>query len=277
MRAVFSVIILLASLLVSTQSLAAICFVGGQVGSFAGVTSNQTINFALTGGDVACADTAPQTGDNVIITYGVSATGDNPMIVDAPDTTDYTPLREGYASDTFDANMLAAYRVMPSPTETQVLLGCAGAPCTGGGTGSTNNAGAYVIHVLRNVHATPLEQAVQGGSLFNTSEINPGSITPTTTGTWVYVSGVGALAAGAHGNYVSSDLSRFLTTSQDDTNAVNIGAGLFEWSSGTFSPATWTGGGTAAVTDSGQWLIAAFAPAADGAPSVRRGLLIGVY
>lgn len=239
-------------------------YVGGQTGSFAGTLSDQTVTFALTGGLAS----VPAAGDFVIITYAVGATLDWLLSIANTGATAYTLLgTEGYATDTYDINRRTAYRVMPGTPETQFVLSS-----NSGGTSSTANAGAYTIHVFRGIHETPLEQAVQQGSLFNTSTLDPGSITPTTAGTVIYVVGAAALATGRQGVYTSSDLTGFLSSAQDDTNAVNIGAGYFEWSSGTFSPATFGGGGSSNVEHSGSWLIAALAPA----PGTLSNKLVGL-
>jgi hypothetical protein len=167
----------------------------------------------------------------------------------------YTALgTDKYGDDSYDTNMYSAYRVMPDPVETQLVLSAFT------GTGSTADGGAYTITVFRGVHATPLEQAVQEGTATNTILVNPGSITPTTSGTVIYVAGAGANDVG--GTYTSSDLTDFRAVNGIDSNDAVLGSGHFFWTAGAFNPATFGG-----VTDNTQfscaWLIAAFAPAAD--------------
>jgi hypothetical protein len=248
-------LIALLIVLVACPSWAAIVFVGSQTGSFLGTNSNQTINFALTGG----TDAAPLADDFVIITYCYGGIADGALIVDAPDNTDYTLFgTEQYRDDTSDVNMRTAYRVMPGTPETQFILGETGA----GGSASTNNGAAYTVFVFRGVHATPLEQAVQQGVGFDTMLVNPGGITPTTAGTYIYVAGCGALS-GTGGTYTQGDLTGFITSTAADTVDANIGAGYLAWTAGAYNPATFGGGGTDTIQASYAWMIVALAPAAD--------------
>ena len=246
---------------------AAITYVGGQTGTAAGQTANIDVNFALTGGSNA----TPQAGDLVIITFCLAGTSDFSLIVEEPAGTDYDLLgTESYVSDTFDVNRRTTARVMPGTPETAFRLD--------NGLGGIADAMAWSVHVFRGQHGTYLEQAVQQNSATNTSIVNPGGITPTTAGTWVYVVGCGALGTGRQGSYTSSDLTAFIATSQDDTNAVNIGAGYFEWTAGAFNPATFGGGGTDNAEHSYSWMIVPIAPAAGGGGVVCNGglALLGV-
>ena len=255
------VLVYLLVLLMASPSWAAITYVGGQAGTSAGQAGNLDINFALTGG----SDSTPQAGDLVLITFCVAGTGDLATIIEEPGGTDYDLLgTESYFSDTYDINRRTAARVMPGTPDTAFRLD--------NGAGNIADAMGYDVHVYRGQHATYLEQAVQQGTAGNTSVVNPGSITPTTSGTLVYVAGCGALASTRQGVYTSSDLSNFLSSAQDDTNAVNIGVGHFSWTSGAFSPATFGAGGTDNIEHSYSWMIVALAPAESVA--VCRGALM---
>ena len=162
--------------------LAAITYVGGQTGSFPGTTGSTDITFALTGG----TDATPLNGDFVVVTYCTATVGDATLEIKKADDTFYTLFgTEGWSNDTFDTNRRTAYLAVSGTPDTVVRLG---------NTGGIANAGGYDIHVFRGVNATPLEQAVQEGNNLNTSIVNPGGITPTTSGTFIYVAGCGALA-----------------------------------------------------------------------------------
>lgn len=252
--------------LTALPSWAAITYVGAQAAGIAGTTSAQTITFALTGG----SDAAPAIGDLVVVTWCVTGAADHSLLIRNSSATNYTLVgSELYANDVYDTDMRVAYRVMPDPVETDVVL----SETPTGGTASALNAGSYHIFVLRGVHATPLEQAAQQGTGLNTSLVDPGDMTPTTAGTFIYVSGCGALANG--GSYTQADLTDFRAASGVDNNDSNVGAGYLAWTSGTYSPATFAAGGSDAVDNSHAWTIVAFAPAAS---STCRGavMLMGV-
>lgn len=241
-------------LMLPSWAWAGISYVGGQCGGFAGTTTDQVITFTLTGG----SDAAPLVGDFVIGAYTIATNNvDSVMIIDAPDTTDYTLLgTELYANDANDTNLRTAYRVMPNPTETTLTLSA-----TGGGTGSVAQAGAYCIKVYRGVHATPLEQAVASGTAIDTVLVDPGSLTPTTTGTWVITVGGGATGGTNGFAYSSSDLTAFQEGRADDNNSAQIGAGHTVWTSGAVAPATWTWAGSDSTFNSHAWSMIALKPA----------------
>ena len=241
-----------------------ITLVGSQTAGIAGTNTAQTITFALTGG----SNTVPQAGDLVIVSYAIAGTSDLNLTIKTAGAVDYTLLgTEQYRDDTNDANMRTAYRVMPGTPDTTVVLSE-----TAGGTGSTNNGGSYTVFVYRGVHATLLEQAVQQGVQFDTMLVNPGSITPTTTGTLIHVVGSGAIGTG--GVYTSGDLTGFISATSVAVSDSNIGAGYKAWTSGAFDPAAFGGGGTDTTLGSAAWMVIALAPAA--ATSTRPNKLIGL-
>lgn len=244
---------------------AAISYVGGQTGSFLGTTTPQVINFALTGGSGA----TPAAGDLIVASYTVGSAGvDLTLIVKTPSGANYTLFgTEIYASDSAATNLYVGYIVASATPETQIEL----SESVAGGTGNANYGGSYTIHVFRGIHATPLEQPVQQGTAANTQTVNPGGITPTTAGTWVYVVGGGALAT-TGAAYTSSDLSAFISSTIGDVYDSQTGAGYLEWSSGAFNPATFGGGGATDAQNSHGWMIVALAPAAAG--STCRGALM---
>lgn len=267
MKTLFGCLISLLICLQVVPAWAAIGYVGAQAAGVLGTTTAITVTFtSLTGGLAA----APAVGDTVVVTWcTVSINLDRALTITNASSVGYTLLgSESYADDNYDTNMRSAYRVMPDPVETQLILSS-----SDGGTGSAANGGSYSITVLRGVHATPLEQVAQSGTGINTILVNPGSITPTTTGTVVYVSGCGANDVG--GTYTSSDLTDFRAVNGVDNEDSVLGSGYFAWTSGTFAPATFAG-----ITDNVQfshaWTIAAFAPAPDGAACRGALMLMGM-
>lgn len=235
----------------------AITYVGGRVVGTAGTTSEWNFGLgSLTGG----SDATPSPGDLVVITYCVASNADRSLLIrDAAGGTNYTTIgSEQLSADAFVTNMLVAYKFMPDPVDAQVYF----SESVSGGTGNVADAGTAHMFVLRGVHATPLEQAAQQGTGINTHLVDPGGITPTTAGTYIYVAGCGALATG--GSYTQGDLTDFKVNTIADTHDSDVGAGYLAWTSGTYNPATFAAGGTDNVNNSYAWTMVAFAPAATG-------------
>lgn len=231
----------------------AISYVGGQIAGFAGTTSAQTINFGLTGGLAA----APAAGDLVIISYCIGSTVERFPAIRNTSAVNYTTAGAKITvADTFDVTLLVAYRFMPSPTETQFLL----TETVGGGTGNAADAGHYTVHVFRDVDAsTPLDVAAVTASAASSRVANPGAITPTTAGAWVYVSG--GAASGTGGTYTCPDMTDFRAGSTVDTNDAQIGSGFRVWTTGAYDPPAFGGGGTTTTSDAWAAVTLALRPA----------------
>lgn len=229
----------------------AISYVGGQGAAFAGQTGTLTVTFtSLTGG----TGTAPSSGDLVICVYAVgSAATDRALTIQNTTGTNYTLAgSELYANGTSqDANLRVAYRFMPSPVETQLVLS---------GTGSVQDAGNYNIHVFRGVDvATPMDVAATTATGTGTRLANPPSITPSTTGAYILVSGGASAATG--GVYTTSGLTDFRARNSADTNDALVGSGYLAWTSGAYDHAAFTGGGTDSANDSWCSVVLALRPA----------------
>lgn len=236
------------------EAMAAVNYVGGQVASFAGKTGATTVTFALTGGIA----TTPAAGDLVIVAYSVGSTADRALTIQNASAVNYTLAgSELYQNDTYDSNLRVAYRFMPGTPETSMVLS---------GTGSTADAGAYTIHVFRGVDpTTPLDVAAVVAGGIDSRLANPNPITPITSGAWLYVAG--AASGGTGGTYTAAYLSNFRATNSVDTNDALIGAGYTTWTSGTYDPAAFAGGGTNTVNDSWTAVTLALRPAvADTTP-----------
>lgn len=215
-------------------------YVGGQGAGFLGTTANQTITFNLTNG----LATTPAAGDLVIVTFCTGSTVDRTLDIETTGAVDYTLIgSELFSDDTVDTNMRVAYRFMPGTPETQFRFA--------GGSGNAADAGRWSVHVYRGVDSgTPLDVAAVtvSAAAQSTRLVNPGSITPTTAGAWLQISGCGAAAAG--GTYTTNYLKDIRAGSTADTNDALIGTGYREWTSGAYDPATYTGGGTDNANDS---------------------------
>lgn len=221
------------------SSRAGLQYVGGQVGGFAGTTSDTTVNFSLSNG----LATLPDANDLVVVAFCTGSTVDRTLdIRNAAAGTAYTLIgSELYSNDTFDTNMRVAYRFMPGTPETAVTFQ--------GGTGAAADAGEYAIHVFRGVDSgTPLDVAAVTATGIDTRLANPGSITPTTAGAWIEAVGCGAAATG--GTYTVDYAGDLRAGSTAGTNDAQVGSGYREWSSGAYDPAAFTGGGTDTVNDS---------------------------
>lgn len=266
MKTLCGLLIPLLVFLTALPSWAAIVYVGARTVAFAGSTGTPiTVSFTLAGG----TDAAPLAGDLVVVAWCVSGNGtaDRTLTIkNVTGGTDYTLIgSELFANDGNTTNLRVAYRVMPGTPETTVDVNEVAAS----GTGAITDAGSVAIFVLRNVHATPLEQAAVQAAVINTNVVNPGTITPTTAGTYIYVAGCGSNALG--GVFTSGDLTDFRSATAVDTTDSTIGAGYLAWTSGAFDAAAWGGGGTDGVSNSYAVSVIAFAPAAEAASTGTTG------
>jgi hypothetical protein len=244
----------------------AITYVGGQGAGFAGKTGTTTVTFALTGGLAS----VPAAGDLVVVAYHVGATSDLALTIRNASAVDYTLIgSELYQNDTYDSNLRVAYRFMPGTPETTLILS---------GTGSISNAGRYTIHVFRGVDpSSPLDVAAVTAGAIDTRVVNPGAITPSTAGAWIYVAGGAATATG--GTYTAAYLSDFRAGTTSDTVDSQIGAGYYSgWTSGSYDPASFGGGGTSTTNDSWTSVTVALRPAVNltGAGNIASAFAAGV-
>ena len=237
----------------------AITYVGGKAVGVLGRTTDLTISLAdLSGG----LDVTPSQGDFVVLCYGIgSNSARTPSVV----TSGYTPLGQVNAvfASVTQSRFNVFYKRMGSTPDTEVVVS---------GTGSTNDGGAVSIHVLRGVDAsTPLDVTSTSAIGSGTARANPPAITPSTSGALVLASGFSG-NANAGGTYTSSDLSNFVTANADDNVNGSIGAGTFEWSSGSFDPAVFTYSGIDGSANSWAAYTLALRPATvvnlDGAASL---------
>lgn len=199
-------------------------YVGGYTQGFVGTINDVTVTFGgnLTGGIASSASE----GDIVIVYFGTGSSGARDLVVSG-----YTEIAGLYSNDTFDTNLVVAYKVMGTTPDTTFVLT--------GGTGNTDDAGAVVVQVWRNVDPDLILASTATG--VNSVLCDPPAVTPTVAGSYIVAGGAGAHSRGTF-TYSSSDLTAFRSVGANDTNDVTVGVGYHEWVSGTFNPAAFTFG-----------------------------------
>jgi hypothetical protein len=225
----------------------AITFVGSHIGTHA-ATSAQAIALSNLK-DAAGSTPTLQQNDLVIVTVFQAATATRTQAQLLP--TGYTASHAAVitSTDTNVSSQQTSHKVMGATPDTTVSIPAAA---------STTVGIAYSIHVLRGVdQTTPIDVAAVTASGINGAQPNPGAITPTTAGAWIYIAAGGAMAAGAAPQSapptgLSATTNHYrqtvLTTT---TNDPGLAAGLkTDWSSGAFDCAALTGYTT---TNTGSW------------------------
>jgi hypothetical protein len=195
--------------------------VGSKVVTTSGESSAWSTSLTdLTGG----IDTEPSNGDLVLVFYGNTFTSG--FSVPSVTTSGYTQITGFFGnSQSRDTYALFYSKRMGATPDITVDL-----------SGTNNNQAGVIVFVYRGVdEATPMDVAATANARTNSSTVNPPSITPITTGAIVLSFGCSASSAG----FTSPDLSDFITASETITS---VGAGSYDWSSGAFDPAAWTGG-----------------------------------
>jgi hypothetical protein len=211
---------------------AAISYVGGRGGSAAGANSG-TITVTLSSGLTGGSGSAVAAGDLVIVTVSIGTAARQPAL----SPSGYTALTAQRTTATaFDANVQTSYKFMPSTPDASLAIA---------NSGSTADGIAYTVQVFRGVDpTTPLDGVTPTyatGSGTNNLP-NPATITPATSGAWIYFGGGGANGA-TSATYAAGYLTNFLTFMGADTNAGTVGSGYYSaWVSGAYDGAVWTGG-----------------------------------
>ena len=200
------------------------------------------------------SDTAARTDDLVIVAYSTGATADRTLAITNSSAVDYTLIdSELYSNDVEDTNLRVAYRFMPNPAETEVLLGP---------TGNASEEGVAHVMVFRGVDlVTPLDVAAVPATGVDTRYPDPAAITPVTTGAWVYVVGAGAQRNG-FGSQYTTGLTPNLTTVNHGIHVAAIGAGYVMWTGGAYNPNAFTGGFGGSVDESWAAMTVALRPSA---------------
>lgn len=217
----------------------AIQYVGGKTWTTTGTGSTTSVSLTdLTGGLAA----APAAGDFVVVAYTIGGNGDPDR--DVAVTSGYTEVADLYANSFIETNFGVFYKFMPGTPDTTVTMGTT--------FGAGVYGGAAAIHVWRGVNVTtPMDVTAVTVTGTGTSNPNGDPITPTTADAVILVAGGGGLnQSGGSYSHASSDLSNFQTAWVDSIIDVSVGLGSFEWTSGAFDPAAWTGGET---TGNNSW------------------------
>jgi len=212
-----------------------ITYVGGKTvdaGAITGSAANLSISLTdLTGGVAS----APSENDIVVIGYSRSSTG----VADANlaiATTGYEEIAELREDDTYEVDMVGAWKRMGSTPDTTVSIT---RPATG----------VYVaaIQVFRGVDTTTaLDVTSTTASSINYGRPDPASIEPVTDKSLIVVIGSQGSST-ASVAFTSTDLNYFITRDRDGTTSGStIGIGARYWTTGTgaFDPAEFGGGST---------------------------------
>jgi hypothetical protein len=221
----------------------AIGYVGGNSGNHNGSTT-LGISLSLTSLTGGSGSTA-ETGDLVLVAVTKGATANS-----APSLTSsgYTQILSSLYSNgsSYDTNLAFWYKFMGSTPDVTVEV----AP-----SGNVARAIAAAVQVFRGVDSTTIfDVTSQSDSGTGTSRPTPPAITPSTSGAIIVCAGGGSASTGS--TYTASELSGFETNRGNDTQDAEIGLGYYAWSSGTFTPAQWTGGTTNSVDSWAAYTIA---------------------
>ena len=229
----------------SAAAAANIEYVGGRTFAFPGTTGNvyMSLSGTLTGG----LDTSPSGGDLVIVYFGTGSNANRDLVVSG-----YTEITELFADDSYDTNLVVAYKVYSFGSEIITLTG---------GTRSTSDAGAVAIQVWRGVDTvTPLDVSAKTLTGGNTLLADFENITPVTSGAIILAGAAGAHLREIH-TYSSSNLTGFISIGSDDTFDVTIGLGYHVWTSGSFTPNELTFSSTDSASFSYASCVLALRPA----------------
>lgn len=219
-------------------------YVGGNSRSIAGSlgTTNTLSLTELTGGISSSA----ANGDLVIAAYAIGANSDRLLTI-TDGTSNYTLIGTELSSNGtgYDTNLRVAYK----------RLTAADATVSFGPTGSTNNAGAAVVHVWRGANAaTPLDVTPTTATGTSTGRPDPPSITPVTAGSKIII--VGASSASVTSPFVANYLLNLIQITSASTYDAAVAIGSVDWTSGAYNGAQFTGGTTNSLD---SWAALAFA------------------
>jgi hypothetical protein len=194
-------------------------FVGGKTYGF-GIGTTGDFDVPLTGLTEG-SDTSPSLGDLVLVYFSTGSATNRDLQIFG-----YTEIVELYSSDTYDTNLLVAYKFMATSgdlTEFTVV----------GGSRSVEDGNALAIQVWRDVGTPAL-----AGSLTetNTVRFTAPAATPTAQGSIIVVGGGGGYSAAAQTYTDNSALTNWQTLSGSDTYDTAVGLGYKAWTGGTFTP-----------------------------------------
>lgn len=164
----------------------AIEFVGSQVATLGNstATSFNISTSGLTGG----SDTQVRVGDLCLVATGwASASDGNPGVTDA--TFTWSEVLDQYANDDNDTNLAVAWAIANTTPPANISMSA---------LGSAIGSNGAILYVLRNVHASPMDQTAQGATGTNGNTPDPPSITVVNRDAFVVAFGFAAFANGGN-------------------------------------------------------------------------------
>lgn len=207
--------------------------VGSQAYNRSGSTTAVNVTFSLTGG----TNTTPQAGDLVVLAIALGAAATTLMTAPAG----YTQIAMFASNDTYDSVLYVGYKVMGATPDTTFPIPSAL---------STSNSQMAVVFVWRNFDASsPLDVTSTVATGVNSRLADPPSITPVTS--LSVIMAIGACAySGTVVSFTNATLTGFVSTGGSDTYDGALGAGYFNWTSGTYDPSAFSITGS---TTSDSW------------------------
>lgn len=215
-------------------------------------TRNSTDNtISLTDMTGGTGQTAPAAGNFLAIAYGTGSIANRAIgVVAGQGWTDF--IAKIYQNNTEDLNFAAAYKVMGSTPDTQVIVT---------GTLNSADAGAIVIQCWDFVDpVNPIDTASPSNVVATSGSGGQpvfGAITPTTTKARILCMGGGAGVTCV--DFTTTDLSNFLPFTGNGTHDAAVAIGSVEWAGGAFTAANW-GGGEAGAGNARAAVVAALRP-----------------
>jgi len=197
-------------------------YVGGMTQGL-GTTTTVTFGGNLTGG----LSSSPETGDMVLIFLGQGGSGSNPRI-------------DGYNLVYADTKGYIGYKFMGGTPDTTVYIE------VNNSTDRLKYPSAVVIQVFRNVNPDVPFDVLPVITTTATTTVDPSAITPVTEGAVIVASGVLSRVLNSDGTVLtSSDLTGFRRENDVRCNTTGcdstcVGAGYYEWTSGSFNPAAFS-------------------------------------
>lgn len=177
-----------------------------------------------------------QAGDIVIVASGFTGNG-----IAAGDITCSGNNNGSYSlnsstsegTDSWDTGLRIFYKVQGGTPDTSLSIG----------RGASGWGGATAVHVWRGVHASPIDTTGTAVTGTNTGRGNPPAITPTNTGAVILACGIGAQSPGGSAYTVPSGMGNAISAFNDNASvACGVFIASFAWTSGSYDPASWTGG-----------------------------------
>lgn len=203
-----------------------IVYVGGRTIARRFSDTNAVIDLTVLTGGIA---SSPSQNDVVIFNCGTGSsttTGTKDFRV----TAGYTMLRNTITTDTCTTRMNVAYKFMGATPDTVLEL-------TGSQTSNTD-VQTICVQVFRYVDTVNPFNFQANSNLNNLLKPTPPPITPSDGKFTILCAASGASLRGTQ-TFVTSQLSNFITTGQDNGRDSTSGMGTYDWTSETFTPVQW--------------------------------------